>query len=583
MRETAMAAETSSAPAHVAFDVEAPGGGSIACRIDGWSDDADAPSSESVVQAACGLMSVHGRATGGARTLGVPYVSVLGATLALQGACAAALGRTRGGSQRRVGTSLAAAALLAAGQYIAGATARGQPERLLPGATPPDAHPPFISADGVVFELETLDAVPWRQFWTSLDVGLDAAGRGWQAFLQRYAKAVAPLPGELSAALAALPFARIAALGAQTGVAVCPVRTLGQRARDADIDAVLRQGPWTFTRGGCAPRLTPLAENESLPLAGLSVIESCRRIQGPLAGHLLATLGARVIRIEPPGGDPLRDMPPLADGVSARFHALNRMKDVHEIDIKSARGRDRVRELVRGADVFLHNWAPGKAEELELDAAALAAMRPGLVYAYAGGWGADNDVALPGTDFVVQAYSGVAERIGATGCLRGGTLFTALDVLGGAVASQGVVAALLARQLDRRGVAVESSLLGAAASLCADELAALRDDTPYAAARPLVDGVFETRDGCLALTCADRAALESAAHAIGVSAGRVETELAAVLRTDDAHAWQARLNAHGVPASAVAGALDALQDDPRIAAHLAPGSCTQVLSPWRFS
>ena len=123
---------------------------------------------------------------------------------------------------------------------------------------------------------------------------------------------------------------------------------------------------------------------DDLPLSGLTVIESCRRIQGPLAGHLLALLGAEVIRIEPPGGDPLRGMPPIADDCSARFDALNRFKTIREVDIKSLAGQAEVKEMVQHADVFLHNWAPGKAVLLNLDHEDLAATNPSLIYAYAG-------------------------------------------------------------------------------------------------------------------------------------------------------------------------------------------------------
>ena len=120
-----------------------------------------------------------------------------------------------------------------------------------------------------------------------------------------------------------------------------------------------------------------------------------------------------VIRLELPGGDPLRGMPPCVDGVSVRFDALNRHKQVRELDIKSRAGRDELFERVRNADVFLHNWAPGKAAELGLDSTDLMRINPALVFAYAGGWGHDRPgEPLPGTDFMVQAWSGVGEQIG---------------------------------------------------------------------------------------------------------------------------------------------------------------------------
>ncbi|WP_241227819.1 CoA transferase, partial [Ralstonia solanacearum] len=110
-------------------------------------------------------------------------------------------------------------------------------------------------------------------------------------------------------------------------------------------------------------------------------------VLGAAGRALLALLGASVVRIEPPGGDPLRGMPPLAGDVSARFDALNRLKTVREIDITTAHGRAEIHALVSEADVFLHNWAPGKAAALQLDSADLRRVNPALIYAYAGGWG----------------------------------------------------------------------------------------------------------------------------------------------------------------------------------------------------
>ncbi|NEE53593.1 CoA transferase, partial [Streptomyces sp. SID8455] len=91
------------------------------------------------------------------------------------------------------------------------------------------------------------------------------------------------------------------------------------------------------------------------PLTGLTVVESTRHVQGPLATSVLRALGARVIRIEQPGGDPSRGAAPLAGGVSARFAVLNAGKEVRETDIRTAAGRRAVAETVAEADVFLHS------------------------------------------------------------------------------------------------------------------------------------------------------------------------------------------------------------------------------------
>ncbi|WHL26950.1 CoA transferase [Pseudomonas juntendi] len=340
--------------------------------------------SEFIQQAACGLMSVHGRASGRPQALGVDYLAALNAALAWQASLAAAVGQLRGGQFTQVSLDPLRGGLLSIGQYLAGATAPEDAERLLPGQDDALARPPFVSLEGTAFELETLDSQPWRHFWHALGLPDSLAGKAWQHFLLRYAKAVAPMPAECLDALARLPLAQIRQQARASGVALVVLRSPAQRQADADYPASLHT-PWRLTPGPQAP-LRPAPRPAALPLQGLRVLESCRRIQGPLAGHLLAMLGAEVIRLEPPGGDPLRHMPPCADGCSVRFDALNHLKTVREVDIKSAAGRAEIRALCADADVFLHNWAPGKATELGLDAADLQLARPGLVHAYAGGW-----------------------------------------------------------------------------------------------------------------------------------------------------------------------------------------------------
>ncbi|MFD0393728.1 CoA transferase [Streptomyces nogalater] len=111
---------------------------------------------------------------------------------------------------------------------------------------------------------------------------------------------------------------------------------------------------------------------------------------GPLAGHVLGMLGARVVRVEPRAATRSAARSHAGD-CSARFLALNEGKSVVEADLKTAAGRRTVRDLAREADVFLHNWAPGKAEVFGLDAGTLCAANPALVYAHASGWGPTPD------------------------------------------------------------------------------------------------------------------------------------------------------------------------------------------------
>jgi crotonobetainyl-CoA:carnitine CoA-transferase CaiB-like acyl-CoA transferase len=421
---------------------------------------------EPLVQAACGLMAVHGWGRGRrAARLGVDYVTTATGVALAQGVLAGLLARLRGRPTRGITVSMAATALMTVSPYLAAGTADtpDPPARLGSGHPPP-----FRSADGVAFEIETLYAEPWRALWTSLGVSDTVAGRAWRPFMQRYTTAVAPLPAALHAATEARSFTELTSAAAAAGVAVQRLRKHAER-RDELASSKPFAAPWTLQP--LSPTGHPTAEagwarNEGGPLDGIMVVEAGRRVQAPLAAHLLGLLGAEVIRIEPTGGDEQRAIPPIAGDCSARFLALNHGKRVIEADLWNPAGRRTVLDAAAAADVFVHNWVPGKAAQLGFDHDHLAAVNPRLISAHACGWG-DARGAHPtlGTDFLVQAYTGLADHLTPAGEAPAGSLMPLLDVLGALVATSGVLAGLLGRERDGRGRRVRSSLLSAAALL----------------------------------------------------------------------------------------------------------------------
>ncbi|HWE88242.1 MAG TPA: CoA transferase [Pseudonocardiaceae bacterium] len=419
----------------------------------GWAGPVDLPLADELsVQAACGIMHVHGRRFGRPTALAVDYVSAVAGVLAAQGLLAGSLARSRGSDVHSVRTSAAQAALLAVGQYLAAATAADDwPEPDLPGG------PPFTSADGTRFEIETLDPLAWQRFWAELDTDRSAVARGWRPFQHRFATATCPLPAGLAEAIGRSDFSAVLTAGRNAGVSVLRVRESVDSTAGTDRPPC-RVTPLSGVRGP----MPPVAG--TAPLAGIRVVEAGRRVQGPLAGRMLGLLGADVLRIEPPGGDPLRGMPPMAGDCSARFLALNHGKRAIEIDLKSAAGRRSVLDLAAGSDVFLHNWAPGAAARLRLDANDVASANPGIVYAWASGWGDEFGADPPlGTDYVVQAHSGLAALLDEQAPTP--SLMTLTDVLGGLIAAFGVLAGLIGRQHTGSGQRVDSSLLSAATVL----------------------------------------------------------------------------------------------------------------------
>ncbi|WDZ93134.1 CoA transferase [Nocardiopsis sp. HUAS JQ3] len=447
----------------------------VGCAI-GWSGPVAAPlAGERGVQAACGLAHLHGRARGAPRFLGVDYASVCAGVLAAQAVAACALALARGGPALSASVSAAQAALLAAGPYVAAATAPGQG---VPAGSPaldaggagtgggrgavvPGTVPPFRSADGARFEIETLDAEVWLRFWTGLGAAPAAIAAGWPPFQRRFATAVCPLPPELPAAIAAVDLARVRLAARDAGMSLVLVRAV----RDAGEPAPASEWRLRARDAAVTPAapLAALGPDAAAPLAGLRVVEATNRVQGPLAGLLLAMLGAEVVRIEPPGGDPMRGVAPMAGDSSARFLALNRGKGAVETDLKSAAGRRAARDLAATADVLLYNWPPGRAEGFGLGPDDLAGPAPGLVHVHADGWG--GRAPEPGTlatDYLVQAHGGVADLLAGPGQEPAPSLLTLTDVLGGILAAEGAVAALLLRARTGAGVRARTALSDAA-------------------------------------------------------------------------------------------------------------------------
>ncbi|MFJ9853269.1 CoA transferase [Streptomyces sp. NPDC101150] len=544
--------EAQAGRAHISLTV--PGLGTVNAET-AWADvlpDADDADDEATVQAATGVMAVHGRRDGAPRGLAVDYAATCASVLTVQGILAALVGQARGGGTERVATGADRAALLTVSQYLAAACA---PEaEAVPMAA---GGPPFTASDGTRFELEALEPGTWAGFWRELGAPPEAIRSGWRPFQFRYATACAPLPEALHATTRGVPWERIRQAAAVAGAAVCPLHPMTATPGSAAPWTMETGKPWT-TR----PPVPPAPEDPARPLAGLTVLEAGRRIQAPLAAHLLGLLGADVVRIEPPGGDPLRGMPPCCSDISARWLALNRHKRAVDIDIKSAAGQAELRELASGADVFLHNWAPGKAEQLGLDAAAFQAANPGLVHAYTSGWAGRLPDAPIGTDFMVQARTGIGEAVRPLDESPAPSLMTLIDVLGGLLGAEAILAGLLQRERSGHGVRVESSLLGAAETLIA---AAGHRRRPAGFRRPL-----PTADGWIATT--------------DDSAAAARNQRTALAKLTNQQALAA-LRKQGLAATPVTTDLASLLTDPRLDGALGRDShgCVTVPSPWRFS
>ncbi|MDX1207531.1 CoA transferase [Sinorhizobium medicae] len=209
-----------------------------------------------------------------------------------------------------------------------------------------------------------------------------------------------------------------------------------------------------------------MTTESELPLAGLIVVDMSQFLSGPYCSLRLMDLGARVIKIERPDGGDLSRRLYLSDteigGDSTIFHAINRAKESLAIDIKNEDDLAALKRLLAKADVMIQNFRPGVIERLGLDYEAVRAINPCIVYASISGYGEEGPwVKRPGQDLLAQARSGVMWLNGDEG--QGPVPFGLAigDMLAGAAAAQGVLAALVRRGISGKGSLVETSLLEA--------------------------------------------------------------------------------------------------------------------------
>nr|WP_116311379.1 CaiB/BaiF CoA-transferase family protein [Cupriavidus taiwanensis] len=194
--------------------------------------------------------------------------------------------------------------------------------------------------------------------------------------------------------------------------------------------------------------------SNSLPLAGVRVVEFTHMVMGPTCGMILADLGAEVVKVEPPGGDKTRNLPGLGIGF---FRAFNRNKKSVVLDITTDAGRTAAAELAGQSDILLENFRPGLMQKLGLDHATLSRDYPHLIYVSHKGF-------LPGPyehrlalDEVVQMMGGLSYMTGPSGRpLRAGTSVN--DIMGGMFGAIGVLAALRERDRTGKGQEIQSAL-----------------------------------------------------------------------------------------------------------------------------
>ena len=214
------------------------------------------------------------------------------------------------------------------------------------------------------------------------------------------------------------------------------------------------------------------------PLTGVKVLDLSAYIAGPYGCTLLADQGADVIKVEPPGGDNLRQYPSTLQGENRAFLGVNRSKQGAVLDLKTEADRAALLALADEADVLVHNFRPGVPERLGIDFDQLSARNARLIYCAVTGYGEEGPLRdRAGYDQVLQAMTGMSVLQGKPGGEPELTYGSPVDYYAAALVAAGVASALFERERSGRGQFVGVSLLRSALTMQSARLICAEGET----------------------------------------------------------------------------------------------------------
>ncbi len=452
--------------------------------------------SETLLQAMSGLMDTTGPADGPPLALGIPALEFSSGLYAAAAVLAALAVRRRSGLAQSIDIALYDTAINSLATFLPAHFGGGRPERVGNAHTLVSPWNAYATRDGWV-----LVCCPSEPQWQRLCAVMERADLAEAA---EYANAEARVAhraeldsevqkwtGRLSldACLQALaeaqipsgPIVTVEALATEPNV----VHRGMVRAVDDPVSGDSRRVPGPWLRSSAwesrpaaripAPdedrrwiadmlkRRQPAPPVETIepaapPLAGLRVLEIGQYTTAPLVGRQLAALGAEVIKIEPPGGDPARTWSPKQGGLSYFFAISNNDKTSLGLDIRREAGTAEFRRLLGGADILVENLKPGALAKLGFDPATLARLNPRLIYCAISGFGADSVYpGRPAVDTIVQAMAGHMDLTRQDEApYKSG--ISAADIAGGQSGLVAILAALEMRQRTGRGAFLDVAM-----------------------------------------------------------------------------------------------------------------------------
>ncbi len=322
----------------------------------------------------------------------------------------------------------------------------------------------------------------------------------------------------------------------------------------------------------------------ALPLEGRIALDLTQGIAGPYAGRLLAEYGCRVIKVEPPGGDWVRDIG-SGPGTSVNFLYYNLGKESVTLDLKTPEGVAAALAIAARADVVLESGRPGVMDRLGLGFDAVRARNPRVVYLSVSGFGLSGPrTQEPLTDMVAQAFSGMMSVNRAPDGVPHRIQTTIVDAMTGLYAFQAVAMALVAGGAARR---VDVSLMQSAAAVLGPKVMefAHHGFTPTVPNPPA--GSYRTADGWICVTLVREHHFVKLAAAIGQPAlsddprfrsfaartenlDEITAIIAGALEARTTAEWLDLFDAEGVLASPINDFGDWLADPHVVASEAAP-------------
>ncbi|MFN4017685.1 MAG: CaiB/BaiF CoA transferase family protein [Reyranella sp.] len=334
-----------------------------------------------------------------------------------------------------------------------------------------------------------------------------------------------------------------------------------------------------------------MTQNTKGPLSGILVVDLSRILAGPYCTLLMAEMGARVIKVEPPkGGDDARAYGPFVNGKSTYFASVNRGKESIALDLKNDEHRKIFEKLLEKADVVVENFRPGTMEKLGYGWETLHARYPKLIYASASGFGHTGPNSKdPAYDMVMQGQGGIMSITGNEGQPPSRVGMSIGDIGAGLYTAVAVNAALVHRLKTGESTKVDIAMFDCQLALLENAIMRYTVEKeipgPLGARHPTITPfeAFATADGSMIIAAGNDGLFIKMCEALGrpdmaanpeyktnalrqKSQKQLKQEIESVLRTNTTEHWIAVVSKGGVPCGPINNIAQAIEH-PQVAAR----------------